>query len=274
VAGSQSTSHATNVGAGGLVLPAAGLEARIKSRALQVSVSAVRARFISESGVMLQSSSTGTTANSTGPGVTVEGLWVSGGAPVSAQRTGRTLWTARQVVRGTIAVPVSVGATITETRQQVAATPNVAGAFVFDSIDAFEAAREGLATGSRTYVRAPSSYGVVDRLMSGFAQSTLVRSSSLEVNAGIRFDYQSRAPLAVSPRVAVTGRRGRLTLDAGAGVFARPVASSVFLAEQASTAGATPYIGRGVSLTSVDTAADLVPVRTVVRNDIQQAQQV
>jgi hypothetical protein len=269
VAGSQTLAHSTNVGAGGLVLPSAGLEARTTSRAAQASISAVRARFISESGVVVRSSSMDTTANSIDRGMSVPGVFVSGGAPVSAQDTGRTTWSARQVVRLSTRLPVSAGAMVTGSRQHVAVVPNPLGTLVFDSVDALQA---GLPAASRIQARAPASYGVVDRVVSAFVQADFLRRSTLDVNGGIRFDSQTRTPLAVSPRIAATKQYGALTLNAGAGLFSIPVFSSVFLAEQASAAGAMPYVGQ-VSPAAVTGVAEGSPVRTVIAADIHQARQ-
>jgi hypothetical protein len=269
VAGSQTLAHSTNVAAGGLVLPSAGLDARTTSRAAQASISAVRARLISESGVVVRSSSMDTTANSIDRGMSVPGVFVSGGAPVKAQHTGRTTWSARQVVRLSTRVPVSAGAMVTETRQHVAVVPNPLGTLVFDSVDALQA---GLPAASRIQARAPASYGVVDRVVSGFVQAELLRRSTFDVNGGIRFDSQTRTPLAIAPRIAATKQYGTLTLNAGAGLFSIPVPSSVFLAEQASAAGAMPYVGQ-ISPSAVTGVAEGSPVRTVIAADIHQTRQ-
>jgi hypothetical protein len=222
-----------NVGVGGLVLPSAGLQSGSAAHTVHVSVTTQGRRWLSESGFVGRAGESSTLANSDTPGVLVQGAFVAGGAPMRAQNTRRLNYTARQVVRSASPRAWSAGVIVSGSSESHRDTPNAFGSIAFDTLTAFDAAVDGAATGVRTITGGTGAYNYDGLTVSPFVQTTVAHSARLQVDAGVRGDYQRGVGATLSPRLSMATSAGGFRIEAGAGTFTTFVPDGAFVAAAA-----------------------------------------
>jgi hypothetical protein len=230
VAYAASRSRSSNVGVGGLVLPEAGLATTASGHGIHVSTGVIRGQLAFESGFVARDSASLITANSVGRGLSVAGGFVAGGAPIATQRSNRLTWTAKQVVRSSSSRPWAAGMEVSGTSHSYLQVPNPLGMVEFESNDSFAHALTGQATATFHIARGNGSIDYDGVTVAPFVQKTLTRRPRVQIDGGVRADYQSGGVgMNLSPRVwAATEWRG-LSVQGGGGLFTTFVPASVFV---------------------------------------------
>jgi Carboxypeptidase regulatory-like domain len=219
----------SNVGVGGLVLPSAGLASRSSAASLQAAANTMRRGLLFEASFIARDVSSSMRANSLERGVSVAGLFVGGGASVALQQSDRLTWTAKQVTRSSSFHPWAVGLIVGSARQTHVQTPNPLGSLEFDNADAFTASLTGAPTATWLVTRGSGSIAYHGLTLSPFVQKTLVQKNRIQLDGGVRADYQTGVGTSVSPRLwAATAWRG-FDLQAGGGLFVSFVPDQVFV---------------------------------------------
>ena len=201
-------------------------------------------------------------ANSDTVGITVLGDFVAGGAPSVAADTNRVRWTSKYVVRSDSSRPWSLGVSVAGSDHASRQTPNVPGTFQFEDAQAYAAALAGGRTGTWFVTRGNGAVDYTNVTVAPFVQKALVRSARVEVDGGVRADYQSGFGTIVSPRLSAAAEWQGFTLRAGAGLFARNLPEAIFVrAIENDGAHLEQFIATGVSLTTVADA----PLESIIR---------
>jgi hypothetical protein len=276
VAYSATRATGSNVGVGGLVLPAAGLASVSSADSVQASVSAVRRRLLYEGSFVARNASSSMRANSQARGLTVIGQFVSGGAPIALQTSDRLMWMAKQVTRSSSFHPWAIGVVVGGVSQGYLQTPNPLGSIEFESADAFAASLDGAPTATWLVARGNGSMAYRGLTVAPFVQKTLVRKGRIQVDGGVRADYQSRVGTIVSPRIwAATTWRG-VELQAGGGLFVTSAPDQVFVKAILNDGNhLQQYMATGTSWSQVggDLASQAL-VRTTIAPSLRPARQV
>jgi carboxypeptidase family protein len=275
VAYAASRSRSSNVGVGGLVLPEAGLGISASSRAIHVSTGVIRGQLAFESGFVARDSASLMNANTFARGLSVAGSFVGGGASIASQRSNRLTWTAKEVVRSSSSHPVAAGVEVSGSSQSYVQVPNALGVVEFESQESFEHALAGQPTATFHVGRGNGSVDYDGVTVAPFVQKTLVRGPRLQIEGGVRADYQSRIGVSLSPRLwAATEWRG-LSVQGGGGLFTTFVPSNVFVTAISNDGyHLHQYVSVGTSLSNADaglTNRDIVA--TTLAPDLQASRQ-
>jgi len=140
----ESRSAGSNLGVGGLTLPEAGFGSSLTVREARATASKSGDRFEYRGGLIMSTMSSETRANSDGPGVTVLGDFVTGGAPFASGISAHSTWTWKNVFESTPGPPSwAVGITVSRSSDFKQDTPNPAGSFTFENGQAYTDALAG-----------------------------------------------------------------------------------------------------------------------------------
>jgi hypothetical protein len=169
-------------------------------------------------------------ANSEGMGIAVSGDLVMGGGSVSRADTNRIRWTSKHVFRSRSSRPWSAGVTLAGTDDSSRQTPNPGGSFQFADAQAYATALAGGATGTWFVTRGNEAVRYSNVTAAPFVQKTLVRSTHVELDGGVRADYQSGFATMVSPRISIASEWRGVNIRGGAGLFVRSLPSAIFVA--------------------------------------------
>lgn len=230
----ESRANGSNLGVGGLVLPEAGFASSTTTREARAIVTAGGSALLYEGGLVVGRTSSTMTANSDAVGVAVLGDFIQGGASSRAADTDRVRWTSKHVLRSNSLRQWSMGMTLAGTHLASHETPNALGTFQFADAQAYANGLAGGRTATWFVTRGSGSVRHTDVTLAPFVQKTLVHGQHIEVDGGVRADYQSGFGTIFSPRLFLaTGWRG-FNLHAGAGLFVRPLPESIFLSAIAS----------------------------------------
>ena len=247
-------SSSSNVGVGGLVLPEAGFSDDGASNNAQVSVRAERRGLLHEAGLVVRSFSSGMAANSTGVGLSVAGSFVGGGAEVARQDTRRDAWVAKYVVRSNSTRMWTAGLVMSTTSNSDLSIPNPNGSLEFESVNSYANTLDG---GAGIW-RVANGWGRIayrNATVAPFLQKTIVQAHTLQVEGGVRADFQSNVGTVLSPRLWATSRWKGFKVQGGAGLFVYPVPDTVFITPlRINNSNALQYVSTGVGV------ADTLPV--------------
>jgi hypothetical protein len=215
------------------------------------------------------------TANSTARGLSVAGSFVAGGASIATQSADRLMWTAKQVMRSSSSRPWAAGVEVNGSRHTYLQVPNPLGLIEFESQDSFAHALAGQATAIFHVARGNGLIEYDGVTLAPFVQKTVIRRSRVQIDGGVRADYQSRIGMTVSPRLwAATEWRG-LNIQGGGGLFTTFVPSGVFV-NAISNDGQHlhQYVAIGTSLSPADadlSGRDIIP--TTLAPDLRAGRQ-
>lgn len=252
VAYRESRAGGANVGVGALVLPEAGFASSMTTREGRTTMTADNARLRYEGGIVVSQNRSTLIANSDAAGITVAGDFMAGGASSRAAEMNRVRWTSTHVVRSSSPRPWSVGVSIAGTDDASRQTPNVSGAFQFANAQEYASALAGGRTGTWFVTRGNGEVDYTSVTLAPFLQKTLVRSARVEVDGGVRADYQSGFGTVVSPRISAAALWQGFTVRAGAGLFVRRLPEVIFVrAIESDGAHLQQFIATGVSLTNI-----------------------
>jgi hypothetical protein len=247
-----------NAGAGGLALEETGFATTSGTRELRATVNHLVGGLTYDGGGLLTASHYGSRANATTPGVSIVGAVQMGGAAIARADTDRLSWMTKHVVRSAAARPWSAGVVIARSAHASTERPNPWGHLQFESADAYAAARDGAPLGLLFGARGDTRVRHAATTVSPFAQTVLWRSADVEVNAGLRADYQSGFGVIVSPRVAVGARIAGFRVAAGSGLFARQVPDAIVIRSMALDGRQTQrFIASGVSLAGLSSVSGI-----------------
>lgn len=248
----ESRADASNLGVGGLVLPEAGFASSFRTREVRAAVTAVWSRGLYEGGVVVGQTHSAMIANAEGMGVAVIGDFVRGGAPSRAADTNRVQWTSKHVLRSRSSRPWSVGITLAGTDESNRQTPNPAGTLQFPDTDAYVNALAGGSTGTWFVTRGNGAVRYTNVTAAPFLQKTLVRSDHIELEGGLRADYQEGFGTTISPRISLAADWVGFNIRAGVGLFVRNLPANIFTATIANDGRhLQQFIATDVSLVNV-----------------------
>jgi hypothetical protein len=226
----QSRADAGNLGVGGIVVPEAGFASSFVAREARATMTAIGSRLLYEGGVIAGQTSSKTMANSAGMGIAVSGDVVMGGSSISRAQTNRIQWTSKHVLRSQSSRPWSAGITVAGTDDSSRLAPNPAGTFQFADAESYATALAGGATGTWFVTRGHQAVRYINVTAAPFLQKTLARSKYVELDAGVRADFQAGFGTIVAPRMSIAGEWRGVNIRAGAGLFVRTLPAAIFVA--------------------------------------------
>ena len=225
----ESRADGSNAGVGGLVLPEAGIASSTTMRDARAVVTADGSRLRYEGGLVVGQSRSALFANSDGAGITVLGDFTRGGAASLAAGSARVRWMSKHVVRSNGPRPWSAGVSIAGTNDSSRQTPNVPGTYQFADAQAYASALSGGRTATWFVTRGNGAVDYANGTLAPFVQQTLVRTARVEIDGGVRADYQSGFGTLVSPRLSLAAEWRGFTVRTGAGLFARSLPAAIFI---------------------------------------------
>jgi len=226
----ESRSNGSNLGVGGLTLPEAGFRSSLTIREARATTSTRGDRFEYRGGFVMTQMSSDTHANSEGPGVSVLGGFVAGGAPFTRGTSVRSTWTLKNVVESTPGPPSwSAGMTVSRSSDFKQDIPNPAGSFTFETDQAYADALAGAPTGTWFVTRGNGTLHHATLTAAPFVHKEVVRLPHLLVTGGLRADYQAGLGTLLSPRLAGAAQWWSFVFRASAGLFARDIGNNVLV---------------------------------------------
>ena len=96
--------------------------------------------------------------------------------------------------------------------------------------NAYATALAGGATGTWFVTRGNQAVRYINVTAAPFLQKTLARSKYVELDGGVRADYQSGFGTILSPRISIAGKWRGVIIRGGAGLFVRSLPAAIFVA--------------------------------------------
>jgi hypothetical protein len=272
---SEVRSTGSNVGVGGIVLPSAGFTSKSHARTIHVSASVPGRRVLVESGLVARVSSSTYRANSATRGINVSGEIVNGGAAFSFEDSHRITSTARFVVRQPSKHGWSagvIGNTVNLVDNQV---PNPQGVLQLESWTGLQEALAGAATGTWVGAHGNGTAAYRGVTLAPFVQRVLTTTNHLQVEGGLRADYQSGLGVDVSPRIWSAAEWKGFVIQAGSGIFMHEIPATVFVkALQNDGHHLEQYVATAVTLAgATGNSAQQQAVRTMLTTNIAPARE-
>lgn len=221
----------TNMNAGGITLPDAGVGQNATAQELRATFTKIGEHFVSRGGIAVDWSSSDMTANSSGLGVSVSGAFIAGGSDINIQNTSWTRWTLKDVVQSHWKNHLwSVGATVARRGDEENTIPNSYGHIYFDNVaDYVLSATTGANNGTGIITQGQGSVAYASYTASPFLETEVFRSLGLVVRGGIRADAQTAGGILFSPRLFMIADVHDFILKAGRGMFVQPWTNDIFL---------------------------------------------
>jgi hypothetical protein len=226
----ESVQH-TNMGAGGISLPEAGVSQNVTAQEFRATITQTTKHFVSNSGISVDWANSNVTANSSTLGVNVQGAFIAGGAAINQQSTPWTRWTLKDVVQSHWRNHLwSAGATVTRRGDKENILPNAYGQIYFNNLaDYALSATTGATNGTKIVTQGQGNAAYASYFAAPFIEAELLRRQSLVIRGGVRADAQTAGGVLFSPRLsAVAGAHGFI-LRAGSGMFVKPWTNDIFL---------------------------------------------
>ncbi len=249
VAMGESRFSGSNLGAGGLTLPEAAARSNSNSAWMRSTIAATAESFVYQGGLLFERRNSDSHANSTVAGVTVEGAFVAGGAPMTATESHRSTWTWKNVFQSTTdRKSWAAGLIVAGSNDSNDQTPNSSGSFQFSSLQEYTDALTGLGTGTWLLSRGNGMVRYVGTTAAPFIQKELMLNEHFLILGGVRADYQSGYRTLFSPRLSLASQWRGFVWRSGWGLFVRPIPSAVFVtAMQADGTHLEQFVQTGVS---------------------------
>jgi len=259
-------SSSSNVGVGGLVLPEAGFFDQFASNNVQVRLRAERRGLLHEGGLVVRNFSSAMDANSTGVGLSVAGSFVAGGAAVARQETRRQALIAKYVVRSRSTRLWTAGLVMSATSQGDVSNPNPAGSLEFENMNSYAGRLEDGTGGTWRVASDSSRVAYRNATVAPFVQKTIVQAHALQVDGGVRADFQSNVGAVVSPRLWAASMWKGFKVQGGVGLFVSAVPDAVFITPlRINNSNVQQYVGTGVGLAdSLAGPFQMLPLRTEI----------
>ncbi len=226
---SESVFGASNVGAGGLVLPEAGSRSRLLSRNLLAALRKSWHSLLFSGGLVYSGTTANSRANSNTLGVTIAGAFTAGGAAITDSTNEHTTWTWKAVVQSESRRAWTAGLTVGRVDDAIQQVPNASGNLQFENTGAYMDTLNGQSSGTWFVARGNGSVRYTDLAASPFFQKQLQNSSNFVVTAGIRFDYQSGYGVIPSPRLSAATQWHKFVFRSGGGLFVHNLPENVLL---------------------------------------------
>lgn len=273
----ESHAKGTNIGAGGLTLEDAGIGSSILSRSVRATAAMGGAAIDYRGGLVFTESASTTRANSSAPGLTVEGQFTAGGAPLLSSRSNQTTWTWKNVVSPRSS-SWTTGITTSRSQDFQQDAPNPAGTLVFPDVAAYLDGLHGHGTGTWFVTRGNGTARFATTVAAPFVQKELARSERFLLIGGMREDWQARFGAVLSPRVSAAADLMGFVFRIGGGLFVQPLPSAVLLrVVQNDGTHVRRFIATGVPAgapaTPTDEINDHAAIRSQRASDLTQARQ-
>ncbi len=225
------TAKHTNMGAGGISLPEAGVSQNVTAQEFRATITQTMKHFVSRGGISVDWANSNVTANSSTLGVNVSGAFIAGGAVINQQSSPWTRWTLKDVVQSHWRNHLwSAGATVTRRADQEKITPNAFGQIFFDNLpDYILSVTTGANNGTRITMQGQGNAAYTSYLAAPFIEAEWLRTQRFVVRGGIRADVQTAGGILFSPRLSAVTHLQCFTLQAGSGMFVQPWTNNIFL---------------------------------------------
>ena len=225
------TAQHTNMGAGGISLPEAGVSQNSSAQEFRATVTQTTKHFVSNSGISIDWASSKVTANSSTLGVNVLGAFIAGGAAINQQSTPWIRWTLKDVVQSHWKNHLwSVGATVTRRGDEENILPNAYGQIYFDNLaDYVLSATTGATNGTKIVTQGQGNAAYASYFAAPFIEAELLRRQRVVVRGGVRADAQTAGGVLFSPRLSAVADAQGFILRAGSGMFVKPWTNDIFL---------------------------------------------
>jgi hypothetical protein len=228
------TKH-TNMNAGGISLPDAGMRQDASGQEMRATFSKTGEHFVSRGGLAGGWSKSDVNANTSGLGVTVLGAFNAGGADINKEHTQWSRWTLKDVMQFNWKDHLwSFGATVSRRGDEQNAVPNPYGHIYFDnSADYVLSATTGAANGTGIIMQGQGKVGYASYTAAPFLEGEVLRGPRLTVRGGVRADVQTDVQTAggalLSPRLSAVSNLHGFILRAGIGMFVKTWTNDIFL---------------------------------------------
>lgn len=226
----QLSGDTENAGVGGLTLLQAGTNGSSAMREVRASYEHDGERWVSRTGLVLDSSDLTMQAISAAQGLNVLGNFVAGGNPVSRESNAETNWMWKSVfLRQSVKHSWEWGYILSRAVDSEDEIPNPNGEFTIDNLADYLATLQGAPTATWSATQGNGQVGLASTAVAPFVQADIWHWQNTVIRGGVRADYQSRGGVMFSPRLSgVTAFRGFI-LRAGAGEFAQNWPNYVFV---------------------------------------------
>ena len=225
------TAKHTDMNAGGITLPEAGMRQDSSGRELRATFSKTGEHFISRGGVSTDWSNSDLNANTSGLGVSVSGAFNAGGADISQENNQWSRWTLKDVMQFNWKNHFwSFGATVSRRGDEENAIPNPYGHIYFDnSADYVLSATTGANNGTGILMQGQGKVTYTSYTAAPFVEAEIVRRPRLSVRGGVRADIQTAGGELLSPRLSAVSNLHGFILRAGSGMFVKTWTNDIFL---------------------------------------------
>jgi hypothetical protein len=225
----DTSASSDNIGVGGLMLADAGSSSRSRTQDVRATISRTIGDMSYEGGLVASRMTSTARANANTIGLSVAGAFVSGGASHTGSASRQLAWTAKNVVRFSGARPWSAGLVVNGSSHLNDQTPNASGHLYFDSLEAYAANLAGQGNATLFVTRGDGRVHYSGVHVSPFVHKVLIRTAAVEVNGGLRADYQRGFTAIVSPRLSMATSLNGYNISLGTGLFARPIPNFVII---------------------------------------------
>jgi len=273
----ETTQH-TNMGAGGISLPEAGVSQNVTAQEFRATVTQTTKHFVSRGGISVDWASSNVAANSSTLGVNVSGAFIAGGAAINQQSSPWTRWTLKDVVQSHWRDHLwSAGATVTRRGDAETILPNAYGQIYFSNLaDYVLSATTGANNGTKIIMQGQGKAAYASYFAAPFIEAELLRRQSLVIRGGVRADAQTAGGVLFSPRLSAVANVHNLILRAGSGMFVKPWTNDIFLHvmendgnhlnQYLTTNASFSGLATGTTTPQSEIVAKILPNLTPVRN--------
>jgi len=267
----------TDMTAGGITLPEAGMRQDSSGRELRATFNKTGEHFVSRGGISADWSNSHSNANTSALGVSVSGAFNAGGADINQENAQWSRWTLKDVMQFNWKNHLwSFGATVSRRGDKENTIPNAFGHIYFNnSADYVLSATTGSNNGTGIIMQGQGKVEYASYTAAPFLEAEIFRGPRLSVRGGVRMDLQTGGSTKLSPRFSAALNLHGFLLRIGTGMFVKTWTNDIFLrvmendgthlqqylVTNASLADLTAGTGSLQSQIVARLASDLTPIR-------------
>jgi hypothetical protein len=225
------TAKHTDINAGGITLPEAGLRQDSSGQELRATFTKTGEHFVSRGGISADWSNSDVNANTSALGVSVLGAFNAGGADSSRENNQWSRWTLKDVMQFNWKNHLwNFGATVSRRKDAENSVPNPFGHIYFEnSTNYVLSATTGANNGTGILMQGQGKAGYASYAAAPFLEAEMLRKPKLSLRGGIRADAQTAGSTLWSPRLSAVSSLHGFLLRAGSGMFVKTWTNDIFL---------------------------------------------
>jgi hypothetical protein len=225
--------------------------------------------LVHRGGFFRSGNTTSLAGSSSSAAVQVAGMFTGGGSSIASAHDERSRWLFKHVSED-LNRRWLAGFSATGARGTVTTARNPFGSYQFESLHAFQMAKNGAALATLLWSNGPHSVTASNHAISAFAQRSTASTPNGVVRAGLRLDYQAREGISLSPRVNATWRAPRVRAAFGAGAFTSEWSLDELIAPiRARGDGAPSFVPNASYSPGVTPGAPAMRIQTAPDSDLQ-----